>query len=353
MSQSLRIGIIGAGGIAKSRHLPNLSQIPDVEVVAVCNRREETARAVADEWGIPKVVDRWERIVEDPEIDVVFVCTPPYLHKEISIAALSAGKHTFCQARMAMNYAEARAMAEVARSVQSKGIKAQICLAPLGLPIDGAMRHLLVHEEVLGTFTHGIAVLGDRGYLDPTAPLHWRQIGHISGLNTLTLGLFVEALHRWMGTFRRVQAFTHTVTHHRPSDQEGRLAPVDRPDIVSITAEHHSGGIMTLLFSGVTRTKEQYVELHGTKGSIRHVIGEPSLWVNRGSSWECCEIPKDELTQWSAERDFIHSIRTNEPILYPNPSFEDGLKYMELTEAVFRSADQGRTIRMPFDAEAQ
>ncbi len=344
---SLRIGIIGAGGIAKKRHLPNLREIPDVDIVAVCNRRRETARQVADEWEIPKVVGTWQEVIDDPEIDAVFICTPPYLHKEISIAALQSGKHTFCQARMAMNLTEARAMVEAAHAVQGQGVKAQLCLSPLGLPVDGAMRRLLFDEEILGEFTHGVALLGDCGYLDPQASLHWRQMGHLSGINTLTLGIFVETLHRWLGSFSRVQALTHTVTRQRPISEGGRLANVDRPDVVSISAESQKGGLMTLLFSGVTRSQEQSFELHGTKGSIRHVIGEPALWVNHGSAWERHVIPQEALTTWTAERDFVHAIRRNSPILYPNPSFDDGLRYMEFTEAVFRSADQGQAISIP------
>src|SRR5437870_726140 len=104
------IGFIGAGGIAKQRHLPGLKKVPGVELVTVANRRRETAEAVAKEWGFGSVKDDWRQVIDDPNVDAVFVTTPPYLHKEATLAALQAGKHVFTQARMAMNYADARAM---------------------------------------------------------------------------------------------------------------------------------------------------------------------------------------------------------------------------------------------------
>src|SRR5919202_3337994 len=113
---TLRIGIIGAGGIVKSRHLPALRQIEGVEVVAVCNRSRESGEAVAREWSIPEVLTDWRELVARPDLQAVFIGTWPYTHAEMSIAALEAGKHVFCQARMARDLAEARAMLATARA---------------------------------------------------------------------------------------------------------------------------------------------------------------------------------------------------------------------------------------------
>src|SRR5213593_3885403 len=109
-AKRLRIGIIGAGGIVRSRHLPALRGIAGVEVVAVCNRSRESGEAVAREWSIPEVMTDWRSLVERPDLDAIFIGTWPYTHAEMSIAALDAGKHVFCQARMARDLAEARQM---------------------------------------------------------------------------------------------------------------------------------------------------------------------------------------------------------------------------------------------------
>src|SRR4051794_34586745 len=98
---TLNIGIIGAGGIVKTRHLPGLSRIPEVQVAAVCNRSRESGEAVAREWGIPEVMTDWRALVRREDLQAVLIGTWPYTHAQMSIAALEAGKHVFCQARMA------------------------------------------------------------------------------------------------------------------------------------------------------------------------------------------------------------------------------------------------------------
>src|SRR6516165_9128405 len=109
--QLLRVGLIGAGGNTRARHIPGLRAIPGVEIVAVCNRRPESTAAAAREFGIPRTFDRWQDLVADPGIDAVVIGTWPYLHCPVTLAALAAGKHVLTEARLAMNAAEAHHMA--------------------------------------------------------------------------------------------------------------------------------------------------------------------------------------------------------------------------------------------------
>src|SRR5712692_7645066 len=138
----LRIGIIGAGGIVRSRHLPALRAVEGVELVAVCNRSRESGEAVAREWAIPVVMTDWQALVARPDLDAVFIGTWPYTHAEMSIAALETGKHVFCQARMARNVAEARQMPAAAE--RHPGQVAMLCNGmPNGAQGDRLIRHLL------------------------------------------------------------------------------------------------------------------------------------------------------------------------------------------------------------------
>uniref|UniRef100_A0A7C4PK83 SRP54-type proteins GTP-binding domain-containing protein n=1 Tax=Anaerolinea thermolimosa TaxID=229919 RepID=A0A7C4PK83_9CHLR len=102
--ETLRIGFVGLGGICRQRHVPGLKKLPGIELRAVANRTRESSEKAAREFGIPVVCDSWQELVARDDIDIVFVGTWPYLHREVSVAALESGKHVFCQARMAMDY---------------------------------------------------------------------------------------------------------------------------------------------------------------------------------------------------------------------------------------------------------
>src|SRR5262249_50920531 len=105
--QRLRIGLIGAGGNTRLRHIPGLRALPDVEMGGVCNRRPTSTAAVAREYGIPRTFEHWQELVADREIDAVVIGTWPYLHCPITLAALEAGKHVLTEARLSLNAAEA------------------------------------------------------------------------------------------------------------------------------------------------------------------------------------------------------------------------------------------------------
>ena len=94
MSQKLRIGIIGCGGIANGKHLPSLKSISEVEMVAFCDIIEKRAQEAAKNYGIEKaaVYTDYRKLLEDKSIDVVHVLTPNRTHSIITVDALEAGK---------------------------------------------------------------------------------------------------------------------------------------------------------------------------------------------------------------------------------------------------------------------
>ncbi len=113
MDKKLKIGIIGCGGIANSKHLPALSQYPDLcEMVAFCDIIEERAEKACKEYGAPgaKFCTDYHEILADPNIDVVHVLTPNVAHPTISIDAFEAGKHVMCEKPMAHTAEAAQAM---------------------------------------------------------------------------------------------------------------------------------------------------------------------------------------------------------------------------------------------------
>ncbi|WP_042222663.1 Gfo/Idh/MocA family protein [Oceanobacillus manasiensis] len=122
MKNQLKIGIIGCGGIAQGKHLPSLSKLEQVRIVAFCDIVVEKAEKLAAQYGIAdaKVYAKYLDLLEDTSIDVIHVLTPNNSHAEISIAALEAGKHVMCEKPMAKTSAEAQKMVEAAKRTGRK-----------------------------------------------------------------------------------------------------------------------------------------------------------------------------------------------------------------------------------------
>jgi predicted dehydrogenase len=121
-STELRVGIIGCGGIAGGKHLPSLTKLSAVKMIAFCDIVEERAVSKAEKYGVKgaKVYTDYRKMLETEKLDVVHVCTPNISHAEITVAALEAGCHVMCEKPMAKTAAGARLMAEAAKRTGKK-----------------------------------------------------------------------------------------------------------------------------------------------------------------------------------------------------------------------------------------
>ena len=119
---TLKIGIIGCGGIANGKHMPSLKAVEEGEMVAFCDIIEERALKAKEEFGTgdAKVYTDYKEMLKDPTIDVIHVCTPNSSHSVSSIAAMDADKHVMCEKPMAKTTAEAEAMLEAAKKTGKK-----------------------------------------------------------------------------------------------------------------------------------------------------------------------------------------------------------------------------------------
>src|SRR5690349_14458936 len=249
MATPLRVGLVGAGGNTRTRHVPGLRAVPGVEMVAVCNRRPESTAAAAREFGIPRTFGRWQDLVADPGVDAVVVGAWPYLHCPVTLAAFAAGKHILTEARMAMNAVEAHRM--LAASRKHPNLVAQVVPSPFGLTAGAVVRELL-GGGYLGELRE-VEVVGRTGALaDAAAPLSWRQDGALSGLNMLTFGILHETLARWVPPPVRVLAQVHAFIPTRLDPEGGVRRRVGTPDSVQALAVLAGGARAVYQFSGVT-----------------------------------------------------------------------------------------------------
>ena len=346
MADKIRIGIIGAGGIFRTRHFPGLAKIHDAEVVAICNRSEDSGGKIAAEFGLrPDLMTDPDALIARTDIDAVMIGTWPYRHCEFVLAALGAGKHAFVQARMAMNLREANAMYAAA---MESNLAHQICQPPHALKGDWFVQRLIA-EGYVGDIRNIVIRSMTPGGIDPQTPLHWRQIGRFSGLNTMSVGMLVEFVHRWCGYAKSVSAQAETFVAERPTDRG--LAPVDRPDTVNILARMESGATAVYLFSSTAHhAPEERIEIYGTEGTFVYetspVLDDQGIWGARAGedALRELEIPASEMRAWTVEADFIDMIKTGKPA---ESTFYQGVKYMEFTEAVFRSVERGAAVHLP------
>ena len=344
MTEPIRIGIVGAGKNTRDFHIPGFQAAEDVEVVSVCNRSRESSQRVADQFGIPRIHDSWLDLVEDPDINAVCIGTWPYLHCRTTLAALQANKHVLCEARMAMNIDEARLMLEASRG--KPHLVTQIVPSPFTFGVDATIKDL-INEGFVGDLLAIDVTFSPHNFVNKEAPLTWRQDRDLSGNNILYMGIWYEALIRWVGHASEVTAMTSVNVPLR-SNEEGEPIAVSVPDHVDILCRMACGAQARLRFSDVTGIgPKDSVWIHGSEGTLHLDPDTLKLYGGRRGEDSLKEItvPPEKQGSWRVEEEFVNSIRGLEKVRLTN--FEDGYKYMELTEAVTLSASTGRTVHLP------
>jgi len=344
--QQIRIGIVGAGANTRLRHIPGFRQIPGVEVRGVVNSSPESTAKVAAEFGIPKTYASWEQLVADPEIDAVQIGTWPNLHSVVTCAALAAGKHVLCEARMSRNVAEAQQMLDASRAHPE--LVAQIVPSPFGLEYDDYVKHLLKHS-FCGELREVVVIGADDQFWDYSRLLHWRQDSKLSGLNILAMGILHETVSRWVGSTSRVFAQTKIFESHRPAPGGEVEATVTVPDSVQIVTQFANGARGIYHISGtVLHGPGKQIHIYGSLGTIKVELGATEkVWIGRAGEdqMRVLELPPEKKGGWRVEAEFIGAIRGQEQIRHT--SFGAAFDYMEFTEAVAISAESGRAVELP------
>jgi predicted dehydrogenase len=262
--------------------LPGFQKIAGVKVVAVCNRTGDTARRVARDFEIPKVYSNWEDLIDDPKIDAVLIGGWPYLHCPVTLAALDAGKHVLCEARMAMNAREAQRMHD--RAIECPDLTSMIVPSPYGLTGDAFFRSLIA-SGWLGNLRE-VHVDGLNSQLaDEETPMNWRQMTRYSGYNMLNLGILYETATRWSPHVRRVFGYASTVIPQRFDSEKDRKARTGTADSVQVLTTQEDGSCGSYRLSGVIwHDDSMKVSLYGSEAVGRSSpISSPRFAVNAPS----------------------------------------------------------------------
>jgi predicted dehydrogenase len=351
----IRVGLIGAGANTRLRHIGGLREQQGVEVVGVANRSRESGERFAGEFEVPKVYDNWKDLMDDEDVDAVCIGTWPYMHRTLVLEALERGKHVLTEARMAMNAKEAQDMLDASR--RHPDVIAQIVPAPGTLQVDETIIDTM-GTDFLGDIlavrlrvadAHGRQAGGTPDtFVHPEGEMHWRHNRELSGYNILGMGIWYESIMRYVGPASKVMAMTKVCVQQR-TDADGRMHSVAVPDHVNVLCEMACGAQADMSWSTVTGLQGgAEFWIFGSEGTIA-LNGPPidKVWGGRRGDSELKEIPiaDEKRGGWRVEEEFINAIRGKEPIT--RTPFDVGVQYMEWTEAVTRSAQQGKAIDLP------
>lgn len=154
----LRWGVLGAADIAVQKVIPAISAYREGRVEAIASRTEDRAKATAERLGIPKSFGSYQSLLDDPEIEAVYIPLPNHLHMEWTLAAAAAGKHVLCEKPLAMSSADARTMIDACDAAGVKLMEAFMYrLHPMWAEVrrlvdDGAIGELVAIQSLFSYF---------------------------------------------------------------------------------------------------------------------------------------------------------------------------------------------------------
>jgi predicted dehydrogenase len=341
--EDIRVGLIGAGGNVRNRHIPGFQKVDRCAIVAVANRSLESGQRVAKQYNIPRVYASWHELLDDDSLNAVCIGTWPYMHRPITLAALAKGKHVLTEARMASTAQEARDMLEA--SLRHPDLVCQLTPTSTSYKIDNLLKRL-INEGYLGEVLSVEMQRLQTGFADYGGDLHWRHDWRLSGYNTLNIGASYESMMRWLGRGTRVMAMSKIHVPYR-RQANGQLTSVSIPDHVDILYELANGAQVHMRMSATTGLSSgNQTWIYGSEGTI-YVDQQQRVFAGRRGDTQLSEVPNppEQQAYYRVEEQFTNAIRGTEEV--DMVAFETGVHYMEWTEAVYRSAQTGQAVYLP------
>lgn len=377
MVKELRVGVIGYGFMGMTRVYGYQTlrlyyrDLPfRVKLVGVCNPTLAKAERAKEDFGFAYSTDDWREIVNDPQIDIVNICSPNIYHREQVLAALGKGKHVFCDKPLAVSAAEAE---EIAAAAQGKGLVCQVALQNRFFPVTMRAKQIL-EEGRLGRILSFRASYLHSGSVDPDKPIGWKQDQRIGGGGVLfDLGSHVlDMVYYLLGEFEQLTAATQVLYPQRP-DRNGRMVDITADDAAYLLCRMRSGAMGTVEASKAATgvDDELRVELHGDRGALRFNLMDPNyleffdnrqpetpLGGYRGFTRIACLqrfdppggafVPGKMSIGWMRSHvhclyHFLDCVNRNAPA---SPSFAEGAYIQRVMEAGYASSKEGGWVRV-------
>jgi predicted dehydrogenase len=339
-----RVGLIGCGTISGA-YVRAARLFPNLEVTACADLNPATAANAAQTWGIEAL--SVEALLARDDIDIVLNLTVPQAHAEVTLAALSAGKHVHLEKPLALSLAEGQ---RVLTRADELGLR--VSCAPdtfLGAGLQTS-RHVLDSGSI-GRVVAGTAFMMVPGHerWHPNPDFYYLR----GGGPLFDMGpYYLTALVHLLGPIRRVSAAaamsypTRTITSQ---PRNGEVIPVEVPTHVSGTLEFHGGALVTLVMSfDVHHHTNGPIELHGETGSLQvpdpnHFGGEVQVRAAGSETWEPQPLVNayTENVRGIGLADLAHALRTGRPHRCHG---ELALHVLEVMEALHTAAERGEHV---------
>jgi predicted dehydrogenase len=332
-SRTINWGIIGTGDVAEHKGGPALYKAADSRLVAVANRNMDKAEAFAKRHAVTNVYRSVDELLADPNVDAVYVATPPVAHPVIVERAAAAGKHILCEKPMATSVSECDRMIRMCRD---RGVQLMIAYYRRFFPAVQKTKQLL-DEGAIGEPLRARAAVAELYRPNPEGERAWLVDPHVAGGGFLTdvathrLDLFAF----FFGDPVEVSAMVDT--------QRLELA-VD--DASSLIVRFESGVHAMGSFNWNVDTSIDELEIWGSGGRIRITdpgAGLVEVWNADGKS--SFRIPAFGPTHLGLVEHYVAALRNNLPNSLPG---EEGRWATAITEAAYESSRNRTAVRIPW-----
>jgi len=275
MTEKLCVGIVGADakgqGWAPLAHFPALRALPEFEIGALCTTREETARAAAERYGVPRAYHDYREMFASPDIDIVSCVVRAPNHHEVVMAALQAGKPVYCEWPLGVTTAQAEEMASLA---SEKGIPTAIGLQARCDPTLRYARDLIAQGYIGNVLAVTMAMISP-GMPERAKSKAW-EAKLSGGVSALTIrGMHsIDPLCMCVGEFTEVSGRVSTQIKQWKLTDTGEMIDVEVPDNVMVHGVVASGAVVNAHVATMpTATPGFRMEIYGTDGAL--VVSTP------------------------------------------------------------------------------
>jgi 1,5-anhydro-D-fructose reductase (1,5-anhydro-D-mannitol-forming) len=314
-------GILGAGSVAQRRVIPAIHALDGQQISGLLVRDIKRAEQLVQAFDAGKAYDQVDALVEDANIDAVYVSSPVNLHHEHVLKVAAAGKHVLCEKPMAMSSAECESMIA---ACEKAGVGLGICFVLRGWPIYQSIR-TLIEEGQLGT------IVEMRSHLAKWSPREiddWRLDPVQSGGGTL-----IDVATHYLDLFRFLTGEITKVAYMGSS----RVFDWPVEETAHTLLEFASGVHGSVTASCTIPSGSNVLEIFGSEGSV--FLGKTFKAVKGDDVQEEDVVYPDYYS--GLLRDFVSSVSEGRQ---PIASGHDGLRGMQIVEAAYRSEEHGLIV---------